>query len=215
MSRKTIERNARKKFILSAARRLFGEKDIEHTTMDDIAQAADYTRRTLYAYFKSRDEICLSIFIEDLESRWEEQKRDLVEAQTGLDKIIAWAETLYSFTLRYPLSLHMQLYWDFRGIDRQVIGEEIFASFEAINNELAKGLREIFHLGVNDGTLRPNLKVDAAISQFLYSFRAVLNRALSPTYSFAYFEPDEYIGSFLDIFVRGIRNEGVNQHEIS
>ena len=214
MSRKVIERETRKKLILKAARQLFTDKGIENTSMDDIAFAAEYTRRTLYAYFKSRDEISLSILIEDLLIRWDEQKKTLTEADTGLEKIKKWAESLYSFTLRYPHSIRLQLYWDFRGIDRELISDETFAAFEKINNELAKGLRKIFHLGVSDGSLRSDLPVDLTISQFLYSYRSILNRALSSSYSFASFDPDEYVKYYLENFVRTIKNEGVKPNEI-
>jgi AcrR family transcriptional regulator len=213
MSRKTIERDSRKKSILNAARRVFDEKGIENTSMDDIAVAAEYTRRTLYAYFRSRDEICLSILVEDHQARWKEQKTQLARAETGLEKIVKWAESLYSFTRRNRSSIRLQLYWDFKGIDRTLIGDEVFASFERINDELAQGLREIFQLGLDDGSLRPDLKTDLSISQFLCSFRAVLNRALSSTYSFTYFDPDEYVKHYLEIFARGIRNEGVSHGE--
>ncbi|MDH4158611.1 MAG: hypothetical protein OEW00_15185, partial [candidate division Zixibacteria bacterium] len=137
----------------------------------------------------------------------------LAGSDSGLNKILKWAESLYSFTQRHPSSIRLQLYWDYRGVDRTLIGDEIFASFESINNELARGLREIFQLGLNDGSLRPDLKVDLSISQFLYSFRAVLNRALSSTYSFAHFDPDEYVKYYLEIFARGIRNKGASHGE--
>ena len=43
--------------ILEAAERLFAEKGVRQTTMDDIAKAADYSKSTVYVYFKSKDEI--------------------------------------------------------------------------------------------------------------------------------------------------------------
>ncbi len=208
MSRKTAEREVRKRFILDAARQLFDQKGIENTSMDDIASAVDYTRRTLYAYFKSRDEISLSLFVEDQTVRWTEQKKELAEAITGLEKIIKWGESLYSYTRRHPHSIRLQLYWDLKGIDRSAISDDVFASFEKLNDELAEGLREIFHLGVNDGSLRPDLKIDLTISQFLYSLRSILNRAISSTYSFAHFDADEYVKHYLELFARGIKNTG-------
>jgi len=211
--RKTVEYKARKKFILDAARRLYEGKGIENVSMDDIAAAAEYTRRTLYSYFKSRDEISVSLFIEDLQARWKEQKEELAKAERGLDKVITWAESMYEFTRRHPHSIHLQLYWDFLGIDRKLIDDETFAEFESINNDLAEGLREIFRLGISDGSLRPDLPVDITISQFVYTLRSILNRALSPTYSFAYFDPDEYFRYYLDGFVRNIKNEGVDRNE--
>ena len=57
MNRKEIELQSRRDFVLDAARRLYSTKGIENTSMEDIAGASDYTRRTLYTYFKSHDEI--------------------------------------------------------------------------------------------------------------------------------------------------------------
>lgn len=214
MSRKNTERETRKKFILDSTRKLFNKKGVENTSMDDIAQAAEYTRRTLYAYFKGRDEISLSLLTEDLTARWTEQKMALAEAETGLGKIIKWAESLYSFTLRNPHSICLQVYWDFRGINRDLISKKTFLAFEKINKQLAAGLREIFNLGLHDGTLRPDLKVDLTISQFLYTYRTVLNRAFSSSYSFAFFDRDEYINYYLENFIHIIKNEEVNRNDI-
>ena len=53
--------------ILSAAKRLFIEKGIAQTTMDDISKEADYSKSTVYAYFKSKDEIHSHIILENFE----------------------------------------------------------------------------------------------------------------------------------------------------
>lgn len=204
--RKTLEYQARQQFILEKARRLFAVKGIEETNMEIIAAASEYTRRTLYSYFKSKDEISLMVLTEDLTVRWAQQKTALADAQTGLDKIMTWGESLYRYTLQNPHSIRLQLYWDLKGIDRQQINDSTFSAFEKINNELAEGLRDIFRLGVADGSLRPDLKIDICISQFLYSFRNILNRAISSTYSFASFDSDEYVKHYLDLFKRSIQN---------
>ncbi|MDH3891928.1 MAG: TetR/AcrR family transcriptional regulator [candidate division Zixibacteria bacterium] len=205
MSRRQVEREARKNYILQKTRKLYDEQGIENSTMEDIARATEYTRKTLYAYFKSREEISLCLLTEDLKTRWAEQKARLTEAGTGLEKIIIWAEALYDYTVRHPSSIRLQLYWDLAGIDRTLVSDETFASFEAINKQLAKGLREVFGLGVKDGSLRPDLKIDMTISHFLYSIRTVINRALSPNYSFARFKADAYFETYMDTFARGVR----------
>jgi len=201
-----MEREVRQRYVLNAARNLFAANGVENTSMEDIATAAEYTRRTLYTYFKSHDEICLLVLAEDLEQRWGLQQEALARQETGLDKILAWAAVLYEYSRENPQTLRLQLYWDFKGIDRSRIGEEVFTRFEAVNTALADGLRAIFRQGVEDGTLRPDLVVDMSISQFLQSFRAILHRALMETYSFAHFDPDEYVQHYLDLYSRAIRN---------
>lgn len=43
--------------LLEVARQLFMIKGVEHTTMNDIANASDRGRRTIYTYFKSKRDI--------------------------------------------------------------------------------------------------------------------------------------------------------------
>lgn len=43
--------------ILKAAQSLFSEKGFEQTTIEDISKLSGYSRRTIYAYFKSKDDI--------------------------------------------------------------------------------------------------------------------------------------------------------------
>ena len=66
MDRKDAERQSRQAFIVDSARRLIFERGLEAASMDDIARAAGYTRRTLYAYFRSRDDVCLQVFLAGL-----------------------------------------------------------------------------------------------------------------------------------------------------
>lgn len=211
MSRRAVERAARQRFILDAARALFEEKGVEHTSMDDIAASAEYTRRTLYTYFASRDDICLRVHVEDMARRWELQKHVLEGVEGAPTRIEVWAQTLYAYWKGNPHSMRMEQYWDFHGIEPDRIGVDVFARFQALNEELADELRRIFRDGVREGSLRPDLPVDVSISQFLYSLRAVLARALSSSYSFAEIDPDEYVRLFLELYCRGIRNENEGQ----
>ena len=205
--RRDVEVQTRRQVIVDATRRLVAERGIEAASMDEIAAAVQYTRRTLYAYFKSRDEILLQVFSEDLADRWAVQQVAVTEVETGLAKIVAWGESLFGYAREHPSSVRLQAYWSFKGIDRAKINDALFADFESLNDELTEGLRAIFRLGVADGTLRPDLKIDLSISQFVYGLRTAIDRALSPGYSFARFDAAEYVEYFLDLFTRGVRRQ--------
>lgn len=172
--------------------------------MNDIAAQAGYTRRTLYAYFKSRDEIYLMVLIEDWQKRWEMQKQEIEKIESGLDKIICWGEVLYDFSRSNPHATKLQYYWDYKGIDKNKISKEVFTHFESLNNIIADGLRNIFQIGFKDRSLRPDLEIDICISQYLYTLRQVIHRALSSTYTFTDYNPDEYVNHYLELFKRGI-----------
>jgi AcrR family transcriptional regulator len=204
--RKDTERQTRRQFIVDAARKLFGDKGIENTTMEDIAVACGYTRRTLYAYFKSFDEICLLALLEDQTTRWELQREAVAAADTGLAKLQAWAKTLYRFVSVNPHYMPLEMYWDYHGLHPKSFGRPLFDRFTERNNELADGLRGIFRVGMADGSMRKDLEVDMCISQFLYSLRSIINRAVLPGYSFAEFDPDDYVNHYIELFCRAIKN---------
>ncbi|MDE5858943.1 MAG: TetR/AcrR family transcriptional regulator [Oscillospiraceae bacterium] len=50
--------------ILDAARKLFLAGGLEKTSVDEIAKAADCSKATIYAYFKSKEDIYYSIVLE-------------------------------------------------------------------------------------------------------------------------------------------------------
>ena len=53
--------------LLDAARRVFARKGIERTTMNDIAIASKKGRRTLYSYFKNKEEISILVIENEME----------------------------------------------------------------------------------------------------------------------------------------------------
>lgn len=53
--------------LVDVARQLFAKKGVEDTTMNDIAVASRKGRRTLYTYFKSREQIYMAVVESELE----------------------------------------------------------------------------------------------------------------------------------------------------
>ncbi len=206
MSREEREHEYRKGLILDAARELIFAHGFDEASMEDIAKAAGYTRRTLYSYFQSREEIGLAVFLEGLRQRHREQQAAVAAAGDGLDKVRAWGEALAAFSREHPQYLRIQLYWDYKGIDESRIHPVAFDEFRALNEEIIAGLRASFEAGVRDGTIRRDLSIDAVISQYAYCLRAILSNVLFPRYTFACFEPAPYIEQYLDLFTDAIRS---------
>jgi TetR/AcrR family transcriptional regulator, repressor of fatR-cypB operon len=61
LSRKEREKLARQQDILKAARELFVTKGYRETTLDEIAQLAEFGKGTLYNYFANKEEIFCAI----------------------------------------------------------------------------------------------------------------------------------------------------------
>lgn len=67
LSRKEREKRARQQDILKAARELFTAKGFRDTTLEEIAQKAEFGKGTLYNYFSSKDEIFHAIIDQAIE----------------------------------------------------------------------------------------------------------------------------------------------------
>ncbi|NLJ89453.1 MAG: helix-turn-helix transcriptional regulator, partial [Clostridiales bacterium] len=60
------KRRERQKLIIEKARETYIEKGLFNTVMDNIADKANITRRTLYRYFETKEELAYEVTIEIL-----------------------------------------------------------------------------------------------------------------------------------------------------
>jgi len=65
--RKEREKERRRQQIMVAAKRIFSDKGFGRATMEDIANEAELSPGTLYLYFRSKDELCVSLSLRVLE----------------------------------------------------------------------------------------------------------------------------------------------------
>ena len=71
--------------LIDEARRLFADVGFDKTTMNDIALASNKGRRTLYTYFKSKDDILLAV-VESEMDRLHKVLSELVEQDMPADE---------------------------------------------------------------------------------------------------------------------------------
>lgn len=76
-----------KALLIDVARQLFAKKGVENTTMNDIAKASRKGRRTLYTYFKNKEELYMAVVKSELEILWERLQR-VAERDTPPEKKI-------------------------------------------------------------------------------------------------------------------------------
>ncbi len=74
--------------LVDIARQLFAKKGIEGTTMNDIAVASGKGRRTLYTYFKSKEELYYAVIESELERLSDKLDEVAAKKASPHDKII-------------------------------------------------------------------------------------------------------------------------------
>ncbi len=71
--------------LVDVARQLFAKAGLENTTMKDIALAAHKSRRTLYIYFKNKEEVYLAVVESELELLSDKMRRVAEEVAIAPD----------------------------------------------------------------------------------------------------------------------------------
>ena len=115
--RKERERRARMRLILNAALKTFAEKGYHGTSMELIAECAELGKATIYYYFKSKDDLLLSVlengireFFHQMEQEWDTTD-DLLEKIQAISRVGArfFADHPNYFKLYYYSTAHPTL----------------------------------------------------------------------------------------------------------
>jgi len=100
--RKSKEIEMKRNDIIDAAERIFFKYGYQ-STMDDIAKEAEFSKRTVYVYFKSKEEIYFEIMIRGyqlLNAVFDEKLNTVFPSE--IEKIKHMGTLLFDFNMKYP-----------------------------------------------------------------------------------------------------------------
>ena len=97
ISRREREKLARRRGILTAARKVFGARGYEGATLDEVAREAEFAKGTLYSYFDSKAEL----FAELIEYDFDELLTQAKKALTREEEVAAAARAVIRVLLEF------------------------------------------------------------------------------------------------------------------
>jgi AcrR family transcriptional regulator len=100
--RKQREKEQRLESIIQAAESLFLRKGISHTTMEEIARACELSKAALYLYFRSKEQLLLTIIIRAFDTLYDMLKAVYDSETSASDKARAMGRTYLDFYRQYP-----------------------------------------------------------------------------------------------------------------
>ena len=162
--------------IIQAAEQLFMEKGIDSTTVDEIAKASDYSKATLYVYFKNKDEIVSSITLSGMKQFHETIQKAITPGETFQEKYFAVCYSITDFQKQYPLyfeSILKEINVDIELEETPQVYRDIYEAREAINREFYI----LFQLGMEQGSLRKDLNVLKTVFLFWASISGIIRIA--------------------------------------
>lgn len=161
--RHRIEEN--KKFILKAAENIFAQKGYGIATVDDIAEEAQFSKATLYRYFKSKSEIFFEIIYKSFEEVHQSTKRIQQKKMSAEEKL---RELIYCIASFYHRKKNIaRIFIMERSAIKKILKldskEQLFPStqhppipvhFRAKMEEIFNIMCEIINEGVESGEFR-------------------------------------------------------------
>jgi AcrR family transcriptional regulator len=102
--RKEIEKLNRKNMIIDGAEKVFFKNGFEVSTVDDIAFEAEFTKKTIYSYFSSKEEIYYEIMLRGF-TILNTMSHDAIKKNihmNEIEKIKVIGNTFIDFSNKYP-----------------------------------------------------------------------------------------------------------------
>ncbi len=143
--------------IMSAAEKLFLEKGVSATTIDEISKASQYSRRTIYAYFESKEEILYHIIVKGLSALKADISTAIEESSDFFQQYLAICSAMEKYHRNCPQSFESVNQANIKEIDFSTILQVVKQIF-TLGTEINVMLAEFIENGKIDGIVREEVQ---------------------------------------------------------
>jgi AcrR family transcriptional regulator len=190
--------------LLKAAAKLFCQEGLEGTSVDQVAQAAGYTKGAFYANFKSKEELFLVMLDERFAQEFERLDRALAGTEEPLQEAEAAATDFIHFASdeQWP-----RLYFQF--VAHAVRDEEFRQELATRHQAMRERLTELFCRWRDGVGYVPPIPLEDVTAMF--SFMAdgfLVDQMIDPAFS------EKLYATMVGVFLRGLKAMA-SEHEDS
>ena len=147
MEQRDVRANTKQSFI-KTARRLFAEQGFKGTTMNAIAQSTGKSRRTLYTYFRTKQDIYMEVIRMELHNLYKELKAFVARPLSPIQKLmqyIARRQVAVNDVVRWNGSLEAEFFNDIAAVERARL------RFDLLERDL---IEQILKEGIESGEFK-------------------------------------------------------------
>ena len=102
LERKLREKEQRRSMIIDCAMEIFSEKGIGSTSMDEIAVRAEFSKATLYLYFRNKEELVIHAMLRVVSSFIELLQTKMAETEDETGKLHKVGEAYLEYYHKFP-----------------------------------------------------------------------------------------------------------------
>ncbi len=210
--RREKEKQIRRNDILEAAEHVFFAKGYNQATMDDVAKAAEFSKRTVYVYFNSKEQIYFEIMIRGyrLMIGLLKQKIQNAGAVTAIESLRQMGDVFYSFSRQHPEYFKAIIEYETAEIDFESgVTDEARDECYALGEEMTEYLVGLLRQGMDEGGIRKDLDVVKTALVLWSCVIGVLNTAHKKEKYIRHMHsttPDELVSAAFTLMLESIRN---------
>ena len=157
--RKEREKQQRRIDIIDAAEKVFFSKGYENSTMDDIAAKAELAKGTLYLYFNTKSEICLSIAVRGLMLFRELIEETANKGAKSIDKLSELLQVCLNFQKKHQnYTIALIRFRDF--IEQCHENSEMLNLAHSENDQIISMITTIIRNGINEKSINADTDAD-------------------------------------------------------
>lgn len=154
--RREREKEQRRNAIIDGAEKVFFAKGLANATMDEVAEAVELSKGTIYLYFKNKEDLYLAVIRRGLTIL----RDSFVEASNahgkGIEKTEAIGRAFFEFYKTHPNHFQAMLYFESASLPYDA-ESGYAAECHALSNNALEISAEAVRKGIQDGTMRPDL----------------------------------------------------------
>ncbi len=154
--RKEREKEARREEIITAAEKIFFEKGLAQATMDEIAEAAELSKGTLYLYYKSKEDLYLTVAMKGSEIMYGMFQQALGTGEPTIKLIANLGEAYYEYFRNYRNYFRMYYFFENPQVQSQVSPEMMDICVKC-DQKVWNLVVSLFQRGIDEGLLHKDL----------------------------------------------------------
>lgn len=165
-SRRERERQMREAELIAAAEKIFYQKGYDEASMDEIAQEAEFTKKTLYQYFNNKKELYFAVACKGFQALLEYLQSANQTECNGFEKMRLFTLAYYRFYQDYPYFFRLIKYCPMPGMNEE--GSPYYQKLEDIKAFMVQILVDTIEKGKKDRSIRRNLDSRMAAQSLIF-----------------------------------------------
>lgn len=217
--RRRQEKEIRRKDIIDAAERVFFSKGYESASMDEVAKEAEFSKRTVYIYFSSKEQIYFEIMVRGYRLLMEMIEKSFRENHppNAIEELRCIFFTFFRFSENYPAYFHAIMEYETTDSDgRTGVEDGSKAECYRLGEQIFSYLSHALQKGVEEGSLLKGLEIEKSALLLWACTVGIFNTGEKKgDYLRTYHrvDPKEFVTESFDRIMRLISRKGVDQYE--